>query len=116
MLTTEQIETFRKRLEEEQHALRERMGDTEQQLAEPEQREEGGHDATDEASLLYGREMQVAELRQIQARLTLIERALARIEDGTYGISEISGKPIPIERLEVLPTATTRADEPAPTL
>lgn len=34
-----------------------------------------------------------------------IEDALQRIEDGTYGISEQSGKPIPKERLEVMPTA-----------
>jgi RNA polymerase-binding transcription factor DksA len=46
--------------------------------------------------------------------LAQIEKALARIADGSYGISEVSGKPIPVERLEVLPYATTLVDEKAP--
>lgn len=36
-------------------------------------------------------------------RLAEIEAALARIEEGTYGICEASGEPIPYERLEALP-------------
>jgi len=34
-----------------------------------------------------------------------IEDALNRIEDGTYGFCEVTGKAINIERLEALPTA-----------
>lgn len=116
MLTKQQITAFRARLEEEAASLRNRLDDTGQQLAQPEQLQEGGQDSTDEASLLYDREMRVAELRQVQDRLALIERALNRIEEGTYGVSEVSGKPIPLERLEVLPWATTLTDEPAPVI
>jgi DnaK suppressor protein len=39
------------------------------------------------------------------SRLPVVERALQKIEDGTYGISDISGKPIPRERLEAMPEA-----------
>jgi RNA polymerase-binding transcription factor DksA len=39
---------------------------------------------------------------------------LSRIKDGTYGVSEVSGKPIPKERLEAVPYATTLVDEPSP--
>ena len=38
-------------------------------------------------------------------RLSNIERALQKIDDGTYGLSEASGAPIPIERLEAAPEA-----------
>lgn len=38
-------------------------------------------------------------------RLSNIERALQKIADGTYGLSEASGAPIPIERLEASPEA-----------
>jgi len=38
-------------------------------------------------------------------RLREIEDALDRIRKGTYGICMGSGKPIPIERLKVMPTA-----------
>ncbi len=48
-----------------------------------------------------------------QARQTVeeIDEALARIEAGTYGYSEVSGQPIPRERLEALPETTVLAVE-----
>src|SRR5690349_17133877 len=42
-------------------------------------------------------------------RLTQIDRALGKIADGSYGVSDVSGKLIPRERLEALPEATTLA-------
>ncbi|MBP2076438.1 hypothetical protein [Oceanobacillus polygoni] len=47
----------------------------------------------------------------LRDRLQEINAALRRIEDGTYGISEKSGKPIPVERLEVMPTARNLVEE-----
>ena len=38
-------------------------------------------------------------------RLERVDRALQKIEDGTYGLSDGSGKPIPRERLEAVPEA-----------
>lgn len=38
-------------------------------------------------------------------RLTDVERALERIEEGTYGSCLTCGQPIPEERLDILPTA-----------
>jgi RNA polymerase-binding transcription factor DksA len=48
-----------------------------------------------------------------QSRQTILEidAALARIEAGTYGYSEISGMPIPRERLEAIPETTVLAAE-----
>ena len=37
--------------------------------------------------------------------LERIDRALQKIEEGTYGLSEMSGEPIPRERLEAVPEA-----------
>jgi RNA polymerase-binding protein DksA len=37
----------------------------------------------------------------------LIDAALLRIKDGTYGICSVCGEEIPIKRLEALPYATT---------
>ena len=51
---------------------------------------------------------------QISARereeIAEIDAALARIEDGTYGICVVSGKPIPKERLEAIPHASMRVE------
>jgi DnaK suppressor protein len=38
-------------------------------------------------------------------RLERVDRALKKIEEGTYGLSDRSGKPIPRERLEAVPEA-----------
>jgi RNA polymerase-binding transcription factor DksA len=48
-----------------------------------------------------------------QARQTIvdIDAALQRIEAGTYGYSEVSGQPIPRERLEAIPETTVLAAE-----
>jgi len=48
-----------------------------------------------------------------QARQTILEidAALARIEAGTYGYSEVSGLPIQRERLEAIPETTVLAAE-----
>lgn len=44
-------------------------------------------------------------------RLARIERALQKIEDGTYGISDESGALIPADRLEVMPEAVYTLSE-----
>lgn len=50
----------------------------------------------------------------LRDRLAAIERAEARLEAGTYGLSTKSGEPIPDERLEADPAAEfTVAEEAA---
>ena len=45
-------------------------------------------------------------------RLARVDRALEKIRDGTYGVSDVSGGPIPRERLEAVPEAIcTLAEE-----
>ncbi len=53
---------------------------------------------------LVTREGIVAEL---ETRFNNITRALKKIEDGTYGICELSGDPIELERLNANPAART---------
>ena len=43
--------------------------------------------------------------------LSDVNYALRKIEDGSYGISEASGDPIPFERLRAVPWARTDSDE-----
>ncbi len=45
------------------------------------------------------------------ALLTEVKAALKRIENGTYGKSVVSGKPIPERRLEVIPWADRLVEE-----
>ena len=68
-------------------------------------------DRGDEAQSIAEREQAIDDNSSDRELLEGIDRALSRIKTGTYGVSEVSGKPIPIERLEALPTATTLVDE-----
>jgi RNA polymerase-binding transcription factor DksA len=49
--------------------------------------------------------------RYLQENLAEINNALVRIASGTYGLSEVSGKPIPIKRLKELPWADRLLEE-----
>ena len=60
---------------------------------------------------LYEDELDEGLREDLQAQLEAVERAEARLADGTYGISVASGEPIPDERLEIRPTAELTADE-----
>ena len=46
-------------------------------------------------------------------RLAQVERALRKIDEGTYGLSDVSGQPIPKERLDVMPDAINTLSEQA---
>ena len=44
-------------------------------------------------------------------RLRAIERALEKIDEGTYGLSDLSGDPIPKGRLQAMPEAVLTIQE-----
>ncbi len=64
----------------------------------------GMHQA-DAGSDAYDRDFALSLLSQEQDALYEIDQALKRIELGTYGTCEMSGKPIPKARLEAIPFA-----------
>jgi RNA polymerase-binding transcription factor DksA len=104
-------ESARERLESEQarvaglvHELRAELGsegDDSSELADYDQ-----HPA-DTASETFEREKDLSILEQLEEELAELEAALARIDAGTYGIDEVSGKPIDPARLDAIPTART---------
>ena len=72
---------------------------------------EGARDYEDDAQKLDALELDGSLVARDVQRLEQIDRALGKIADGSYGVSDVSGKPIPRERLEALPEATTLAGE-----
>ena len=56
-----------------------------------------------------GQDDAIAE--SLRSRLDAIERALRRLDEGTYGRSVRSGEPIPDERLEADPAAELTVEE-----
>lgn len=64
----------------------------------------------DQASETFEREKDLSILERLEAELAEIEAALQRVDDGTYGVDEVTGEPIDPERLDALPTARTNVD------
>ncbi|SEQ86762.1 TraR/DksA C4-type zinc finger protein [Piscibacillus halophilus] len=65
----------------------------------------------DTGTELYEREKDMAFHRRAEEELSEIEHALEKMENGTYGICERTGRPIPEERLKAMPTARYVIDE-----
>jgi DnaK suppressor protein len=63
------------------------------------------------AADLYQDEFDEGLEADLREQLAAVERAEARLAAGTYGLSVESGRPIPDERLEVVPTAERTAEE-----
>ncbi len=64
-------------------------------------------DLNEEADQIEEYEGNTAILKQLEIRYNEVRCALERIDEGTYGICEVSGKPIEEERLEANPAART---------
>ncbi|HEX7063877.1 MAG TPA: TraR/DksA C4-type zinc finger protein [Bacillales bacterium] len=61
----------------------------------------------DSGTAVFEREKDFALRQQVEEELRDVEYALSKMENGTYGICETTGKPIPLERLQAIPTART---------
>jgi RNA polymerase-binding transcription factor DksA len=66
----------------------------------------------DTASETFEREKDLSILESLEAELAEIEAALQRLDDGSYGVDEVTGDPIDRARLEAYPTARTNVDTP----
>ena len=111
MLTSREVRHFRGKLEAERKAIESRLAARSRDEQETIREESGVGDSADEAFLIYDRESDIDDNDLDRSTLVQIDRALRRLDEGTYGVSEVSGKPIPVERLEAVPYATTLIDE-----
>ncbi len=69
------------------------------------------HDSGDMSQSLFTREVDATVEQQVERRLENVERALQKIDEGTYGLSDESGEPIPKGRLEAVPEAVRTVEE-----
>jgi RNA polymerase-binding protein DksA len=65
-----------------------------------------GHDQADMGATSFERDHELTVLSNERDKLAQIDRALARIDDGTYGVCESCGNPIGKMRLMAFPRAT----------
>jgi RNA polymerase-binding transcription factor DksA len=109
---------FKERLLAERASLLEELGKIAQKSstesdgweAKPGEMDEATRaDSIDRADRLEEFEERRSTENELAKQLTQVERALAKIEEGTYGICDVSSEPIEVERLEANPAATTKA-------
>jgi DnaK suppressor protein len=62
-------------------------------------------DSGDMSQSIFDREMDASVGEGIERRLGEVERALQKIEEGTYGLCDDTGEEIPRGRLEAVPEA-----------
>lgn len=114
--TTEELDYFKKKLLAEKNRLLKSAGAIEDTAIKSTIKDASGDNSSysfhmaDQGTDTYEREMSSVLASREYEYLQEIEQALERIKNGTYGICLITGKEIPKERLEVVPTAKYRVE------
>lgn len=100
------LDKFKKRLLEMRAPLVGALKETTEQVKSVDEVKGYSQHQADEGTDDFGRTISLSVSNKEQGILRQIDRALEKIEDGTYGVCDISGKPIPMKRLEAIPYAT----------
>jgi RNA polymerase-binding transcription factor len=102
-MNPKQVEYFRQRLEEARTDLEKELD-----AMRPRDADNLGRDGdqTDHASADSEREFEIQNRERVQMLLRQTERALARLENGTYGYCADTGEPIDLKRLTAQPATS----------
>ena len=104
------IEKFKKRLLEMRAQLSRTVQEASEEVKAAEEVKGYSQHQADEGTDDFIRTISIEVSTKEQDVLRQSDRALEKVEDGTYGICDISEKPIPIKRLEAIPYATMTVD------
>ena len=107
------LQRQQKRLEELQRQLQRSEGSAALELSRRADQRREARELEEDAQDLAEREIDEAVQRHDDRRLRAVKRALRKIEEGTYGLSDLSGAPIPAARLQAIPEALLTVEEEA---
>lgn len=106
-LTKKEIDEFEVRLRAERTELAEQLATIEAQTFAASQSdlsgEVGDDESADAGTATFEREKELSIEQNVRDLIQKIDRALKRIDAGTYGICERCGKPIEKARIKALP-------------
>jgi DnaK suppressor protein len=105
-LKESEILQFKKRLEGLQKQLTQTMRGVSETVKVNEESKGYSQHQADEGTDDFDRSISLELSNKEFTVLRQIERALQKIEEGTYGICDLTGEEIPIKRLEAIPYAT----------
>jgi DnaK suppressor protein len=101
----------RARLHAERAEVEDLLRDTEAAGQQDRAAEDETGDIADPAQALTAQATDDSIAESLRDRLAALDRALRRLDDGTYGRSVRSGLPIPDERLDADPAAELTVEE-----
>ncbi|MCH9612713.1 MAG: General stress protein 16O [Chlamydiia bacterium] len=106
-LTKKQIEKYKETLLELKRQITNDVNETAESIRSDSDEMKGrSQHQADEGTDDFGRTISIAVGSQERAMLRQIERALEKIDEGTYGICDVSRDEIPVKRLDAIPYAT----------
>ena len=100
------IEEFKKQLIEIQKQINQTLGKVSEDVKTKEESKGYSQHQADEGTDDFVKNISIEISGKEQMILRQIERCLEKMEEGTYGICDVSGEEIPIKRLEAVPYAT----------
>jgi DnaK suppressor protein len=99
------VSTLRKQLEAERSELVSQAEQLEADAADESWKEPRSDDDAETGTATFERERTMSLARNARQTIIQVDRALARMDAGTYGLCVGCGQPIPHERLEAIPQA-----------
>jgi len=109
-LKKNEIEEFRSRLLQMKKQLAGSIQDTKESVKEMEESRGYSQHQADEGTDDFGKTISLEVSNKEFTILKQIDRALEKIEEGTYGICDITNKEIPRARLDAIPYAIMTVD------
>jgi len=104
-LSKKEIEGYKAQLIAMRGELVNTLEENSREVKSPEESKGYSQHQADEGTDDFNRRMNLQLNAEETETLRLIDRALDKIEEGTYGICDISGKPINKKRLDAIPYA-----------
>ena len=102
-LKKEQVEQFRDRLLDLRASLTHTIEGTTKEVKKPDESTGYSQHQADQGTDDFDRTISLEVTTREYEILRQIERALEKIEEGTYGICDITEEPIPVARLDAVP-------------
>lgn len=105
-LTKKKIDEFQERLQVLYSKLTSSLRLSNEEVKQPDESKGYSQHQADEGTDDFDRIISLGLSSERRELLRQVERALEKIQEGSYGVCDVTGDPIPVPRLEAIPYAT----------